>query len=127
MKEYSSAICEEKQRRAIICYIDESLVNVRHRKRFTWFSRHSPQRNEVGGPTGKGSREIIIHSITKHGLVGGDSSADTDLSTAMPQGSESAQHCFIGGFIGDDYHKNMGDAMLLNWLKRLRYLWQLLN
>ena len=34
----------------------------------------------------------------------------------MLQGSESAQHCFIGGFIGGDYHKNMDDAMFLNWL-----------
>ena len=61
MKEYSLAFREEKQGRAIICYMDESFVNVRHRKRFTWFSRRSPQRNEVGGPAGKSSREIIIH------------------------------------------------------------------
>ena len=34
----------------------------------------------------------------------------------MPGGSESAQHCFVGGYIGDDYHKNMNDAMFLHWL-----------
>ena len=35
MKEYSLAIREEKEERAIICYQDKSFVNVRHRKRFT--------------------------------------------------------------------------------------------
>ena len=69
MKEYSHAIREEKQGRAIICYMDESFVNARLRKRFTWFSRNSVQRNEVGGPAGKGSREIIIHGMAKNGLV----------------------------------------------------------
>ena len=80
MKELSLAIKEENSGNAVICYSDESYVNVRHRIQYTWYSIYSPIKNEVGGPGGKGEREIIIHAITKFGLIGGDCSNNIDLS-----------------------------------------------
>ena len=100
MKELSLAIEEENSGSAVICYSDESYVNVRHKIQYTWYSIYSPQTNEVGGPSSKGEREIIIHAITKFGLVGGDCSNNIDLSKALPAGQESAQHFFVGGYIG---------------------------
>jgi transposase len=67
MKELSLAIEEENSNNSVIIYSDESYVNVRHKIQYTWFSPYSLTKNEVGGPTGKGDREIIIHSISKDG------------------------------------------------------------
>ena len=114
MKELSLAIKEENSGNAVICYSDESYVNVRHRIQYTWYSIYSPIKNEVGGPGGKGERKIIIHAITKFGLVGGDSSNNIDLSKTLPAGKKSAQHFFVGGYIGEDYHKSMDDEMYVN-------------
>lgn len=72
MKELSLAIGEENSNNSVIIYTDESYINVKHKIQYTWYSIYSPITNEVGGPTGKGEREMIIHSISKHGLLGGD-------------------------------------------------------
>jgi hypothetical protein len=117
MKELSLAIEEENSGAAVLCFSDESFIHVRHKIRYTWFSIYSTQKNEVGGPSGKGDREIIIHAMTKFGLLGGDSSNNVDLSKSLPAGRESAQHFFVGGYIGEDYHKNMDDEMYINWMR----------
>jgi transposase len=117
MKELSLAIQEEKLDKAVICFVDESFVNVRHKIRYTWYSIYSPQTNEVGGPTGKGEREILLHTITKHGLLGGHESPNSDLSKKLEKGHESAEYFFLGGYIGEDYHKNINDEFFVSWLR----------
>ncbi len=113
MKELSLAIEEENSNHSVIIYSDESYVNVRLKIQYTWFSPYSLTKNEVGGPTGKGDREIIIHSISKDGLLGGDISNNPDLSKE----EKSCQHFFVGGYIGEDYHKNMDNEMYINYIK----------
>jgi transposase len=115
MKELSLAISEENLGGAVICFTDESYVNVRHKIQFTWFSPLSPQRNEVGGPSGRGEREILLHAICKFGLIGDDISGRaeaSDLKKSLP----SAQHFFVGGYIGEDYHKNIDGDFFIQWL-----------
>jgi len=115
VKELSLAISEENLGGAVICFTDESYVNVRHKIQFTWWSPHSPQRNEVGGPSGRGEREILLHAMCKFGLIGGDISGRaeaSDLKKSLP----SAQHFFVGGYIGEDYHKNMDGDFFIQWL-----------
>jgi transposase len=116
VKELSLAIQEEKLGNAVICYTDESYVNERHAIRYSWYSIYSPQMNEVAGPGGKGKREILLHAITQHGLLGGNESPNSDLSKRLAEGKESAQHFFMGGYIGEDYHKNMDDQLFISWL-----------
>jgi hypothetical protein len=117
MKELALALNEENSGSAVICYTDESYVNIRHRIQYTWYSIYSLQTNEVGVQTGKGEREIIIHAITKHGLIGGDCSDHNDLSKTLPRGQESCQHFFAGGYVEGDYHQNMDDDMYVNWMR----------
>lgn len=115
VKELSLAISEEKLGGAVICFTDESYVNVRHKIQYTWWSPYSPQRNEVGGPSGAGEREILLHSISKFGLIGGDISGReeaSDLTKSLP----SSQHFFVGGYIGEDYHKNIDGDFFIQWL-----------
>ena len=115
VKELSLAISEEKLGGAVICFIDESYVNVRHKIQYTWWSPYSPQRNEVGGPSGRGEREILLHAICKFGLIGDDISGRSeasDLAKSLP----SAQHFFVGGYIGEDYHKNIDGDFFIQWL-----------
>jgi len=117
MKELALAREEENSGGAVIVFTDESYVNVRHKIGFTWYSEATPWKNEVGGPDGKGEREIILHAITKHGLLGGDTSEYPDVSRPLPQGNESAQYFFIGGYVDEDYHKNMDGELFLAWLE----------
>jgi len=116
MKELSLALEQEKLGNAIIAFTDESYVNVRHKIEYTWFSPYTTWKNEVGGPGGKGEREIILHAITKHGLLGGDCSSNADVSKTLPSGREFAQHIFLGGYIGEDYHKNINGDFFVAWL-----------
>ncbi len=117
MKELALAIEEEKSGDSVLTFTDESYVNVRHKIQYTWYSIYSPQTNEVGGQGGKGKREIILHAITKFGLLGTGDFTNPNLCTTLPVGEESAQHFFIGGYIGNDYHKNMDDEFFINWTK----------
>lgn len=111
LREYSLAIEEESRGEAIICYMDESYVHERHRSNYTWFSLLTQEGNEVGGETGKGKRLMLVHAITKDGLLG-DYHDDEDLGKVVP----SSQHFFVGGYIGKDYHKNMNDELFISWL-----------
>jgi len=116
IKELSLAIAEENSGGAVICFTDESYVNVRHKPQCTWFSDATPTGNEVGGPSGRGEREIILHAISRHGLFGGDYPANfkaKDLSQKFP----SSQHFFVGGSILEDYHTNMDGSLFINWLR----------
>jgi len=117
VKELSLAILEEKSGESVICFTDESYVNVRHKIQFTWYSPWTPQGNEVGGPSGPGERIILLHAICNNGLIGEDiseSEGSKDLSKSFP----SAQHFFAGGFVGDqDYHKNMDGDLFINWIR----------
>ena len=72
VKQLSLEIQEEKSGTAIICYTDESYVNVRRKPLWTWYSPWTTVWNEVGGPCGRGDRLIRLHPITKNGLLGGD-------------------------------------------------------
>ena len=92
------AIEEEKLEHSVICYTDESYVNVRHKIEFTWFSKFSTGRNEVGGGGGRGEREILLHAITRYGLLGGNESPNSDLSQQLQEGKQSSQHFFMGGY-----------------------------
>ena len=90
---------------------------MKHKIQYTWYSIYSPITNEVGGPTGKGEREMIIHSISKHGLLGGDCCDAKDLSKPLEEGKKSSQHFFMGGYIGEDYHKNMDHELYNNYIQ----------
>jgi hypothetical protein len=111
IKQLSLAIKSEESGEFIICYMDESYVNLNHKIQYTWFNKNSEISNEVGGKPGKGERAIIIHSITKFGLLGGEID-DNNLGESFP----SSQHIFIGGYIGEDYHKNMNSSLFLAWI-----------
>jgi transposase len=117
MKELAIAIEEEKSENSVLVFTDESYVNVGHKIQYTWFSIYSPQQNEVGVSDSKREREILLQAITKFGLLGGGEVNNPDLSSTLPPGQESAQHFFIGGYIGEDYHKNMDDDFFINWTK----------
>lgn len=66
---YSEALVEEKAGRCVIVYTDETHVHATHNLKFTWYNPEDPQKNDVVHPSGKGPRLIIIHAITKDGLL----------------------------------------------------------
>jgi transposase len=111
IKQLSLAKKLEDSDNYLICYMDESYVNLNHKIQYTWYSKKSEIGNEVGGKPGKGERAIIIHAITKFGLLGGEID-NNNLGEIM----QSSQHIFTGGYIGEDYHKNMNSDLFINWI-----------
>jgi hypothetical protein len=111
IKQLSLALELENLGTHIICYMDESYVNLNHKIRFTWYDPTVELSNEVGGNSGKGERAIIIHSISKFGRVG-DKIEEKNLGVP----ANSAEHFFKGGEVDGDYHKNMNSTLFINWV-----------
>ena len=63
--QYNTALQEEKAKQAVVVYSDESYVNTGHHSQYGWFLPEWRFR----AATGKGSRLIIIHALTKDGLL----------------------------------------------------------
>jgi len=65
---YAKALREQEAGTAIIVYMDESYIHAHHCSQFLWHSLSSSHKNEVRGDN-KGKRIIIMHAMTKDGLL----------------------------------------------------------
>jgi hypothetical protein len=118
MKQYAKAIAEETAGSAIIVYQDESYVNQFHSTNYTWYAPASPSSNEVARSPSKGKRLIIVHAITRWGLLTaweGDSPAIATHD--VQQQALNAELVFEGHYADGDYHKNMDGDVFNNWLR----------
>lgn len=111
MRQYAVAIEDERAGRAVIVYMDESYVCAHHRRKWTWFAPASEQKNEVAASS-EGDRQILMHAMTRDGLLG---ATTNELDLTAPR--STAEHFFVGGMVGDDYHKNMNDELFLLWVQ----------
>jgi hypothetical protein len=66
--QYAAALQEQEQGTAIIVYMDESYIHSHHCSKRLWHSLSLATKNEVRGDC-KGKRIIIIHAMTKDGLL----------------------------------------------------------
>jgi len=66
--QYAAALKEQEDGTAIIVYMDESYIHAHHCSKHLWHSLSSATRNEVRGDS-KGKRIIIMHAMTKDGLL----------------------------------------------------------
>ena len=62
---YNTAVQEEEDGKAVVVFSDESYVNTGHHAQYGWFAPEWLLR----APTGKGARLIILHALTKDGLL----------------------------------------------------------
>ena len=119
LKKYAAALQKQNTGKYVIVYMDESYVHDRHNKNYTWFHPDSDDKNKVFCGTGKGNRLIIVHAITKDGLLYVDGQQrQHDKETLDENYAETAEWVFIGPVKKADYHKNMNGEKFMQWVKQ---------
>lgn len=108
------ALREQEAATAILVYTDESYVHERHACKKGWYSKSSPTQNNVQGHGGGGKRLIIIHAMSREGMLDTEGAIATDwLYEVVP----TAEYIFEGAVIDGDYHKTIDGERWLNWLR----------
>ena len=109
--EYSLALKEEKNGECLIVYMDESYVNTRHALNSTWYHPDHPMGNKVIRGSGKGNRLIIIHAISKEGLLHYNPTSESAIGTQL-----TAEMIWEPTISSGDYHKNINGSIFIDWI-----------
>jgi hypothetical protein len=117
IRHLAEALQQERDGTAIIAGTDESYLHTAHSNQYCWYAPSSPSRNEVRGKASKGKRLILLHAITRHGLLsaprrGRSSSAPSNVVSDEDLGCELI---FEGLIDSEDYHKNMNGQVFMQW------------
>jgi transposase len=109
---------DDDLRDAVLAYLDESYVLTRHCGKMLWYSPSSPTQNEVQGDDSGGQRLIIVHAMTRDGMLEQPGAVATNLLTERVP---TAVVIFeILGSGDSDYHTAMdGERFLLYLRNRL--------
>jgi len=115
---YAKALKEQEDGSAIIVYMDESYIHARHCSQFLWFCLSSATKNEVRGER-KGKRIIIMHAMTKDGLL---EVAGTEPSNILTELYHSCALIFDEVCVDDvtpaDYHDTITGEKFIGWLQQ---------
>ena len=112
------ALKAQSRGECILVYMDESYVHQNHFPKHCWFH---PDRPKVTRPAGKGKRLIIVHAITRDGLLrycplGADnppSPGEFDSSI-----HPTAEMVYRAKSARGDYHDQMDCDTFMMWLER---------
>ena len=112
--EYAAALREQQEGGTIVVYMDESYVHDRHSFGMLWYSKFSPTLNEVQGDDSGGQRLMIVHAMTRDGMLEQPGAVATNLLTERVPTAE-----LIFQTLGseDDYHTAMDSDHFLLWLR----------
>ena len=100
--------------------MDESFLHQKHSKEWTWFHPDHVDKNKVYCGKGKGQRLIIVHALTKDGLlyVDGHQRRLDDTWDLGEEEALTAEWVFVGKVKKEDYHKNMNGNNFMKWVKQ---------
>jgi transposase len=117
IKQYSAALQAQQRGECIIVYTDESYINSNHSSSRTWYSPLSSTANEVKRSIGKGKRLILLHALSKDGLLVLHRNNQPVLASSnIDEEKFSAELVFEAVEHDGDYHKNMHGDIFLAWL-----------
>jgi transposase len=117
IQQYSAALQAQQRGECIIVYADESYINSNHSSSRTWYSPLSSTANEVKRSIGKGKRLILLHAISKDGLLVLHRNNQPVLASSnIDEEKFSAELVFEAVEHDGDYHKNMHGDIFLAWL-----------
>ena len=119
--QYSHAMMREEAGDAVIVYHDESYINTRHTNNCSWFCDDietamslvgSVNGNRVGTGAGQGDRLIMVHAVTKHGLLrfGTNHIVDNQSGSSTMEKHPTAELIFKEKNGKANYHDNMDSA-----------------
>ncbi|CAF1390995.1 unnamed protein product [Rotaria sordida] len=108
--DYANALKADERGDSIIIYMHELYVNTRHALNGTWYDASTPIGNKLIRGTGKGARLIIVHAMTKYGLLHHSNKEDA-IGV-----EKTAEMIWFADKANGNYHKNMDSANFLLWL-----------
>ena len=116
--QYNDALKQEEAGVAVISRTDESYIHTQHRNRFLWADESDPEGTHVRGAPSKGKRLILLHAMTREGLL---TVPRCGRAIAAPSNvvSDEALGCeliFEGLVDSEDYHKNMDGTVFMQWV-----------
>jgi len=117
--QYSDALQQQQAGVAIIVSTDESYIHTHHRNRYLWADALDSEGTHVKGSPSKGDRLILLHAMTKDGLLhtprrGRSAAPPTNVLSDVDY---TCEVIFKGTVDSEDYHKNMDGTVFMNWIR----------
>lgn len=124
---YARALALQREGIAKIVYMDETYVNVRHKRAFTLYHPDSAQGNRVQAGVGGGELVIIVHAMTEDGLLACEEVDEKKQPTGKlvrPDYDKSGEAQFTCEMIwrakslpSIDYHSHFDADTMQRWVK----------
>ena len=115
---YAAALKEQEDGTAIIVYMDESYIHAHHCSQFLWFSLSSATKNEVRGDN-KGKRIIIMHAMTKDGLLEVEGTEPSNILTELYHSCALIfDEVCVDGVTPADYHDTINGDKFIGWMQQ---------
>ena len=115
---YAAALKEEEAGRAVIVYMDESYVHAHHCSKHFWFSLASTQRDCVRGDN-KGKRIIIMHAMTKDGLLEVEGVEPSNILTELYHSCALIfNEVCVDNITPADYHDTINGEKFIGWIQQ---------
>jgi transposase len=116
--QYAKALKEQADGTAIIVYMDESYIHAHHCSQFLWYSLSSTHKNDVRGD-GKGKRIIIIHAMTKDGLLEVEGVEPSNILTELYHSCALIfDEVCVDGITPADYHDTINGDKFIGWMQQ---------
>ena len=115
IREYAAALRAQQDGEAIVVFMDESYLLTRHCGKLLWYSPSSPTANEVQGDDSGGRRLMIVHTMTRDGMLEQPDAVATNLLTERVPTAELIFETL--GADSSDYHTAMDSERFLLWLR----------
>jgi transposase len=115
---YAKALKEQEEGTAIIVYMDESYIHAHHCTSKLWYSLSFATKNEVRGDN-KGKRIIIMHAMTKDGLLEVEGVEPSNILTELYQSCALIfDEVCVDGVTPADYHDTINGDKFIGWMQQ---------
>jgi len=115
---YAAALKEQEDGSAIIVFMDESYIHAHHCSQFLWHSLSSSTKNEVRGDN-KGKRIIIMHAMTKDGLLEVEGVEPSNILTELYHSCALIfDEVCMDGVTPADYHDTINGDKFIGWMQQ---------
>jgi transposase len=114
---YAKALKEQEQGTAILVYMDESYLYAHHCSNKLWHLLSDSTKNEVRGDN-KGKRIIIIHAMTKDGLLEVEGVEPSNILTELYHSCALIfNEVCVDGITPADYHDTINGEKFIGWIQ----------